>query len=89
MCRSGAQSDTTLQAEDGIPSEAWEPGTAAPPGGDVWDGCSLPAACQVASVVSDSATSWTVRASVRGILQVRTLQWDPPPGDLPNPGIEI
>ena len=44
----------TLQAEDGIPTEAWEPGTAAPPGGDVWGGCSLPAACQVASVVSDS-----------------------------------
>ena len=27
-------------------------------------------------------------SSVHGIFQARILQWVPPPGDLPNPGIE-
>ena len=39
------------------------------------------------------ATPWTVvhqASSVHGILQARTLEWVaiPPPGDLPDPGIE-
>ena len=40
------------------------------------------------------ATPWTVAhsgSSVHGILQARILEWlpFPPPGDLPNPGIEL
>ena len=27
-------------------------------------------------------------SSVCGILQARILEWGPPPGDLPNPGVE-
>ena len=36
------------------------------------------------------ATLWTVGVSVHGILQARVLDWVPfpPPGDLPDPGIE-
>ena len=53
-------------------------------------------ACQVASIMSDSVTLWTVarRASLAmGILQARTLFWSelpcPPPADLPDTGIEL
>ena len=46
------------------------------------------------SVVSDSAISWTVARQTpqsMGILQAKILEWVamPPPGDLPNPGIEL
>ena len=52
------------------------------------------AACWVASIVSDSVTPWTVACQVP--LPMRILQgrgyWSgfscPPPGDLPDPGIE-
>ena len=45
------------------------------------------------SVVSDSATPWTVALQdpVREILQTGTLEWvaiPPSPGDLPDPQIE-
>ena len=45
------------------------------------------------SVMSDSVIPWTVARQVPlsiGILQARILEWVPfpPPGDLPNPGIE-
>ena len=53
-------------------------------------------ACQVASIMSDYVTLWTVarRASLAmGILQARTLFWSelpcPPPADLPDTGIEL
>ena len=51
--------------------------------------------CQVASVVSDSLQPYgrdcsPPGSSVHGILQARILEWLPwpPPGDLPDPGIE-
>ena len=45
------------------------------------------------SVLSDSATPWTVARKAPlspGILQARRLEWlpCPPPGDFPKPGIE-
>ena len=51
------------------------------------------ALCQVASVVSDSATPWTVaRKTPLSMGFSRQECWSglpcPPPGDLPNPGIE-
>ena len=50
-------------------------------------------ACLVASVVSDSVTPWTVgRQSPLSTGVPRHGGWSgwlcPPPGDLPNPGIE-
>ena len=46
--------------------------------------------CSVASIVSDSAIVAGPGSSVHGILQARILEWllCPPPGDLPDPGIE-
>ena len=52
-------------------------------------------ACMLShSVMSDFATPWTAACQVLlyvGILQARILEWvaSPPPGDLPNPGIEL
>ena len=45
------------------------------------------------SLVSDSATLWTVACQTplsMGILQTRILEWAamPPPGNLPDPGIK-
>ena len=47
-------------------------------------------ACSVTSVVSDSVDCSPPSSSVHGILQARILEWlpCPPPGDLPDPGIE-
>ena len=49
--------------------------------------------CKVASVVSDSATPWTIaRQAPLSMGFSRQEYWNelpcPPPGDLPNPGIE-
>ena len=51
----------------------------------------LQLACCVLSCFSVPlfAIPGTVSASVRGILQARILEWDPPPGDLPDQEIEL
>ena len=55
--------------------------------------CAMVCCAISSSVLSDFATAWTVACSASlsvGILQARIMEWVtwPPPGDLPNPGIE-
>ena len=64
-----------------------------PAGGSVLSTDRLTCVCEVASVVSDPVTPWTVAHQAPLSMGFsRQEYWSglpcPPPGDLPNPGIE-